>query len=91
MRGKMVGHLATLNTTTNHSSMSKPSNFKIAFIAVSAGIFVGTVVYGLFEVDFSDREALLKLLLRSLVTGIVSGLVLGLMNMYFKLGLRNEK
>jgi hypothetical protein len=71
--------------------MSKPSHFKVAFLALSAGLFVGTLVYGLFEVDFSDRDALLKLLMRSLVTGIVSGFVLGLMNMYFKLGLRNEK
>ena len=71
--------------------MSKSSHFKVAFLAVSVGIFVGTFVYGLFEVDFSDKEALLKLLLKSLVTGLVSGLVLGLMNMYFKLGLRNEK
>ncbi len=71
--------------------MSKPSHFKVAFLAVSAGLFVGTLVYGLFEVDFSDREALMKLVLSSLAIGIVSGLVLGLMNMYFKLGLRNEK
>jgi hypothetical protein len=71
--------------------MSKPSHFKVAFLAVSVGFFVGTFVYGLFEVDFSDREALLKLLLRSLVTGIVSGLVFGLFNKYVKFGSQNEK
>lgn len=70
--------------------MSKPSHFKVAFLAVSAGLFVGTFVYGLFEVDFSSKEALLKLLLKSLVTGVVSGLVLGLMNMYFKFSPREE-
>jgi xanthosine utilization system XapX-like protein len=70
--------------------MSNSSRFKIAFFAMSAGIFVGTLVYGLFEVDFSDKEALLKLFLKSLITGVVSGLVLGLLNMFFKFTPRQE-
>ena len=53
--------------------------FKITFIAISA-------VYGLFDIDFSNTEAITKLVLKSFVTATVTGLILGIMNMFLKIG-----
>jgi hypothetical protein len=47
--------------------------FKVTFLSISAGLFVGALVYGLFDVDFSNNEALLKLLWRSLFMAIGTG------------------
>ena len=60
--------------------------FKVTFLSVTAGLFAGILVYGLFEVDFSNSEAIATLLLKSLVTAAATGLILGLLNMYFKIG-----
>ena len=43
-------------------------------------------MFGLFDVDFSNSEALTKLLLKSLVVAVITGLIMGLLNMYFKIG-----
>jgi xanthosine utilization system XapX-like protein len=60
--------------------------FKVTFLSISAGLFVGALVYGLFDVDFSNNEALIKLLLRSLFMAIGTGLIMGILNMFFKIG-----
>jgi len=65
--------------------MSKWFYFKIAFFSISAGLFVGLFVYGLFDIDFSNSQAIMKLLLKSLATGIGTGLVLGILNVFFKI------
>jgi hypothetical protein len=60
--------------------------FKVTFLSISAGLFAGIFIYGLFDVDFSHREALTKLFFKSIVTGIGTGLILGILNMFFKIG-----
>ena len=60
--------------------------FKVTFLSISAGLFAGMLVYGLFDVDFSNNEALIKFLLKSLFTAIVTGLIVGILNMFFKMG-----
>lgn len=59
--------------------------FKVTFLSISAGLFVGALVYGLFDVDFSNNEALLKLLWRSFFLAIGTGLIMGILNMFFKI------
>ncbi|MFM9989083.1 hypothetical protein [Flavobacterium sp.] len=60
--------------------------FKVTFLSISAGLFAGIFVYGLFDIDLSNSEAITKLLLKSLATGIGTGIVLGILNMFFKIG-----
>lgn len=66
--------------------MNKFFYFKVTFLSISAGLFTGMLVYGLFDVDFSNTESILKLVLKSLVTAIGTGLILGILNMFFKIG-----
>lgn len=66
--------------------MSRLFYFKVTFLSISVGLFVGILVYGLFEIDFSNSEALKTLVLKSLATGIGTGFVLGVLNMFFKIG-----
>jgi hypothetical protein len=65
--------------------------FKVTFLSVTAGLFAGILVFGLFDIDFSNTDAITKLLLKSLVTAIGTGLVLGILNMFFKIGNFNKK
>ena len=65
--------------------------FKVTFLSITAGLFAGMVVYGLFEVDFSSSEAITKLLLKSFVTAIGTAFILGLLNMFFKIGNFDKK
>lgn len=60
--------------------------FKVTFLLITAGLFTGILVYGLFDIDFSNSEALKMLLLKSLVTAVGTGLILGILNMFFKIG-----
>ncbi|HCQ13739.1 hypothetical protein [Flavobacterium sp.] len=60
--------------------------FKVTFLSITAGLFAGILVYGLFDIDFSDSEALTQLLLKSFVTAVGTGLILGILNMFFKIG-----
>jgi xanthosine utilization system XapX-like protein len=60
--------------------------FRVTFLSISAGLFAGMLVYGLFDVDFSNREALTKLLLKSLMGALGTGLIMGILNMFFKIG-----
>lgn len=60
--------------------------FKSTFLAISIGLFVGMLVYGLFDIDFSNNKELTKLLLKSFFTSIITGLILGILNMFFKIG-----
>jgi hypothetical protein len=53
---------------------------------MSAGLFTASLVYGLFDIDFSNTEAITKLVLKSFVTATVTGLILGIMNMFLKIG-----
>ena len=66
--------------------MNKLFYFKVTFFAVSAGLFAGLFVYGLFDVDFSNGQEITNLFLKSLATGVGTGLVLGILNMFFKIG-----
>lgn len=60
--------------------------FKVTFLSVTAGLFAGILVFGLFDIDFSNTDAITRLLLKALVTAIGTGLVLGILNMFFKIG-----
>jgi hypothetical protein len=60
--------------------------FKMTFSSIAAGLFAGMLVYGLFDIDFSNSEALTKLLFKSLVTAIITGLIMGILNMFLKIG-----
>jgi hypothetical protein len=60
--------------------------FKVTFLSISAGLFAGALVYGFFDVDFSNTEALTKLFLKSFMVAVITGLIMGLLNMYFKIG-----
>ena len=60
--------------------------FKVTFLSISAGLFAGALVFGLFDVDISNREALIKLFLKSFMVAVIIGLIMGLLNMYFKIG-----
>lgn len=66
--------------------MDKFFYFKVTFLAVTAGLFSGLVVYGLLESGFSDSAKVTSLLLKSLAIAVSVGLLLGLLNMYFKIG-----
>lgn len=66
--------------------MSRLFYFKVTFLSISVGLFVGILVYGLFDIDFSNSEALKTLVLKSLATGVGTGFILGVLNMFFKIG-----
>ncbi len=66
--------------------MNKFFYFKVTFLAISAGLFAGMLVYGLFDLDFSNSEPLKKLLLKSLMVALGTGFIMGLLNMFFKIG-----
>lgn len=66
--------------------MSRFFYFKVTFLPITAGLFVGFLVYGLFDLDFSNSEAFTKLLLKSFGTAFGTGLVLGILNMFLKMG-----
>jgi hypothetical protein len=67
-------------------TMNRFFNFKLTFLSMSAGLFIASLVYGLFDIDFSNTEAITKLVLKSFVTATVTGLILGIMNMFLKIG-----
>lgn len=64
--------------------MNRLHYFNKIFFPISAGLFVGTTVYGLFDLDFSHLENMTKLLGKAFVTAIVTGIFLGLLNMFLK-------
>lgn len=66
--------------------MNKFYYFKVAFLSISAGLFVGIFIYGLFDINFSNDESILKLLLNSIAIGIITGLALGILNISLKIG-----
>jgi xanthosine utilization system XapX-like protein len=65
--------------------MSKFYYFKLAFLSISAGLTVGIIVYGLFDIDFKDKSEITRLLLKSIICGIAVGLVFGILNMFLKI------
>ena len=71
--------------------MNKFFYFKVTFLSISFGLFIGILVYGLFDLDFSNSDAIVKLLFKSLAIAIVTGLVLGILNMFFKIGNYQKK
>lgn len=75
-----------MKINNNLKKINKLFYFKVTFLAVSAGLFAGLFVYGLFDVDFSNGQELANLLLKSLATGVGAGLVLGILNMFLKIG-----
>ena len=66
--------------------MSKYFYFKVTFLSVSAGLFAGQLVYGLFDINIQNYEAIAKLFLKSLATAVLTGLFLGILNMFLKIG-----
>jgi len=71
--------------------MSRFPYFKTTFLPIFAGLFVGILIYGLFDIDFSNREALVKLLLKSFVTALTTGLILVILNVFFKTEIPQKK
>ncbi|KQS92880.1 hypothetical protein [Chryseobacterium sp. Leaf394] len=70
---------------------NRSTYFKITFIPISAGLFAGILVFGLFDIDFSDTKALKNLLLKSLVIAVGTGLILSILNMFLKIGNLQKK
>lgn len=70
--------------------MSRFYFFKISFVTISAGLFVGTIVYGLFDLDLSNKEDIIKLILKALFSAICTGFFLGVLNILFKIGPTNN-
>jgi hypothetical protein len=58
----------------------------VTFLSVSAGLFAGQFVYGLFYISIQNHEAIVKLFLKCLATAVLTGLVLGILNMFLKIG-----
>jgi formate-dependent nitrite reductase membrane component NrfD len=71
--------------------MTKSFYFKVTFLAISAGLFTGLLVYGLFDIDYTNSKELSNLFLKSLFTSISTGLILGIINMYLKIGSFSNK
>lgn len=65
--------------------------FKVTFLSVFAGLFVGTLVYNSFAVEFSNNDAIGKMVLKSFVTSLIIALLAGLFNMYLKIGNFKQK
>ena len=66
--------------------MTKFLYFKVTFIFVSVALFVANLIKGLFEIGFSNTDALTQIVLKSFVIAILTGLILGFLNMFFKIG-----
>ncbi len=60
--------------------------FKVTFLSIAAGLFTAMLVYGLFDINFSDTKALTTLLVKSFSVAVVTGLMLGILNVFFKIG-----
>ena len=71
--------------------MNKLFYFKVTFLSVSAGLFAGQLVYGLFDINILNYEAIAKLFLKSLATAVLTGLFLGILNMFLKIGKFQKK
>ena len=71
--------------------MNKFFLFKVTFLSTAAGIFAGCLVYGLFDVDFSNSESVIKWLLKSLAIAIGTGLIFGILNAIFKFEVFKKK
>jgi ABC-type Fe3+ transport system permease subunit len=71
--------------------MNKFFYFKVTFLAVSLGLFVGLFVYGLFDIDLSNSDEIVKLITKSLATGIITGLIMGILNMFLNIGNFHKK
>jgi hypothetical protein len=57
--------------------------FKRAFFfALPIAVFV--IVFGLFDIDFSDVSELLKLFGKGVFVGLITGVILGLINVFAK-------
>ena len=66
--------------------MSKLFYFKVTFLFVSVGLFVGNLAEGLLEIDFTNTKLLWKLVFKSFIVAVLTGLILGFLNMFLKIG-----
>jgi hypothetical protein len=73
-------------TFKNKNIMNRFFYFKVTFSAIALGLFAGLLIYGLLDVDFSNRNSVTKWFLKAFLTAIGTGLVLGILNMFFKIG-----
>lgn len=71
--------------------MGKLYYFKVTFIFVTVALFVANIFKGLFEIGFSDVDALTQMVIKSFVVSVLTGLILGLLNMFFKVNIFNKK
>ena len=71
--------------------MNKFFLFKITFLSTTVGIFTGVLIYGLFDVDFSNTYSIIELVLKSMAIAIGTGLILGILNTIFKFQTSNKK
>lgn len=65
--------------------------FKTTSLSITAGIFIGMFIYGLFDIDITNARAVGSVALRSIVVAIITGVLLGLANMYFKIDVAKKK
>ena len=71
--------------------MNKFFYFKLAFVFVFVFVFISSLLNGIFDLDFSNNEAITKLFLRSFVKALITAVVLGLLNISFKFGAAKDK
>ncbi len=57
--------------------------FKTTFCSTTLSIYLGLLVYSLFEIDFSNSISLIELFIKSISTSVSSGLILGVLNAAF--------
>lgn len=62
---------------------SKIEIFKTTFCSTTLSIYLGLLVYSVFEIDFSSSISLIELLIKSISTSVTSGLILGVLNAAF--------
>jgi xanthosine utilization system XapX-like protein len=70
--------------------MTRYFYFKLAFLSITAGLTVGMIVYGLFDINLTNKSEITRLLLKSITCGIAVGLIMGFLNMFLKIGNSKE-
>ncbi|WP_338376701.1 hypothetical protein [uncultured Flavobacterium sp.] len=70
---------------------SKIEIFKTTFCSTTLSIYLGLLVYSVFEIDFSSSISLIELLIKSISTSFTSGLILGVLNAAFSNTLIKQK
>lgn len=71
----------------------KKTNFYYFKRAFSLSIFIAVfiIVRDLFDVDFSDWSAILKVITKGIIAGVIAGVILGIINIFYKKDVVSDK